>query len=74
MIDDYLHLIGAVIRSGISLEGPGYPLTPGGRYWCELGTLDVEALVSQAAKFTWKVSPRAAESKDLTIIASSQIC
>ncbi|MBC8280738.1 MAG: hypothetical protein H8E48_08135 [Chloroflexi bacterium] len=51
-LDHYLELIAAVIRSGLEKEGPGYVLTPGGRYWCLLGDLDPGFLSKKAARRT----------------------
>ena len=46
--DDYLRLVGAVIRSGINTEGANYLLTSDGQYWCLLGDLDLEVVCAKA--------------------------
>lgn len=59
MDDQYVHFIAAIIRSGLQQEGPAYVSTSGGRYWCELGQLDPEALIAQAARFNGELPRRA---------------
>ncbi len=38
--DEYMHLVGAIIRLGLEYEGPAYLRTQDGQFWCWLGGIE----------------------------------
>ena len=48
--DNYIRLVGKVIRKGLEKDGPNYLRTDGGRFWCGLGGLDPKIVWEQVEK------------------------
>ena len=51
LVEEYMRLIGAVIKLGVKEEGPEYLRTLGGYYWCIMGGIDPEAAREKAARW-----------------------
>ncbi len=50
LVDEYVRLIGAVIRQGVKEEGSEYLRTCGGYYWCGMVGIDPVATWEKAAQ------------------------
>ena len=50
LVEEYMRLIGAVIKLGVKEEGPEYFRTLGGYYWCSVGGIDPKAAWEKAAR------------------------
>ena len=40
LLDEYIDLIAAIVRSGLEYEGPDYLRTKDGQYWCWMGGIE----------------------------------
>ena len=50
LVDEYVRLVGAVIRQGVKEEGSEYLRTYGGCYWCGVVGIDPVAAWEKAVR------------------------
>ena len=48
LLEEYIELIAAIVRSGLRYEGPEYLRTQDGQYWCWMGGIEPDIVWGQA--------------------------